>query len=249
LQCAKFIDYVLNTPYTGADDVGMLIIEAQQGEGGYVPPPPGYLEIVKKACEKHGALYVSDEVQAGAGRTGKMRCIEHSEVEPDMITWGKGMGGDVPMAGLSIRKDLAERVEDHCQPNTFAGNAVASVACMANIDILTDNDGALIERAGELGEEVRSQIREGARDLRVIGDVRGRGLMIGIEVVEDKESRAPLNQKSVSAMIGSMFNAGMLMVPCGRFGNVFRFMPPLVLTRKHAEKAVDILLRAAKEVS
>jgi 4-aminobutyrate aminotransferase len=154
---------VLNTPYTGADDVGALIIEAQQGEGGYVPPPPGYLEIVKKACEKHGALYISDEVQAGAGRTGKMWCIEHTTVEPDMITWGKGMGGDVPMAGLSIRKDLAARIEDHSQPNTFAGNAVAAAACMANIDILTENDNALINRAAELGEEIKSQIREGAR--------------------------------------------------------------------------------------
>ena len=248
LQCAKYVDYVLNTPYTGADDVGMLIIEAEQGEGGYLPPPPGYLEIVKKACEKHGALYVSDEVQAGAGRTGKMWCIEHTDVEPDMITWGKGMGGDVPMAGLTIRKDLAAKIDDHSQPNTFAGNALASVACMTNIDILTENDNALIKRAGELGEEIKEQIREGARDIRVIGDVRGRGLMIGIEVVEDKESRAPLKQETVDAIVGGMFGAGMLMVPCGRFGNVFRFMPPLVLTRKQADKAVDILLTAAKKV-
>lgn len=107
MQCAHYVDYVLNTPYTGADDVAALIIEAEQGEGGYVAPPPEYFSIVKKACEKHGALYISDEVQAGAGRTGKMWCIEHTQVDPDMITWGKGMGGDVPMAGLSIRRDLA----------------------------------------------------------------------------------------------------------------------------------------------
>lgn len=247
LQCAQYVDYVLNTPYTGADDVGAVIIEAQQGEGGYLPPPAGYLEIVKKACEKHGALYISDEVQAGAGRTGKMWCIEHSEVQPDMITWGKGMGGDVPMAGLTIRKDLAAKIEDHSQPNTFAGNAVTSVACMANIDILTENDGALIKRAGELGSEIKEMIKEGAQDSRVIGEVRGRGLMIGIEMVEDKESRKPLNQDAVGGIIMGMLNRGMLMVPCGRFGNVFRFMPPLVLTREHARKAVDILLAVARE--
>jgi 4-aminobutyrate aminotransferase len=249
LQCAQYVDYVLNTPYTGADDVGALIIEAQQGEGGYVPPPPGYLEIVKEACEKHGALYISDEVQAGAGRTGKMWAIEHSDVQPDMITWGKGMGGDMPMAGLSIRKDLAAKIEDHSQPNTFAGNAVTAAACMANIDILTADDYALVKRAGELGESIKKQIREGGKDLRIIGDVRGHGLMIGIEMVEDKESRTPLNQEAVGKIIGGMLSRGMLMVPCGRFGNVFRFMPPLVLTQKHASKAVEILLDAAKDVA
>ncbi|MFH0725636.1 MAG: aspartate aminotransferase family protein [Pseudomonadota bacterium] len=246
LRCAQYVDYVLNTPYTGADDVGALIIEAQQGEGGYVAPPPEYFSIVKKACEKHGALYISDEVQAGAGRTGKMWCIEHTEVEPDMITWGKGMGGDMPVAGLTMRKDLAEKIADHSQPNTFAGNAVTSVACMTNIDILTENDYALIKRAAVLGEEIKNQIREGAGDTRVIGDVRGRGLMIGIEMVEDKETRQPLSGDGVGQIIMGMLNRGLIMVPCGRFGNVFRFMPPLILTREHAVKAADILLETAR---
>lgn len=248
LQCAKYVDYVLNTPYTGADDVGALIIEAQQGEGGYLPPPPGYLEMVKKACEKHGALYISDEVQAGAGRTGKMWCIEHSDVQPDMITWGKGMGGDVPMAGLTIRKDLAAHIVDHSQPNTFAGNAVASAACMANIEIITEDNNALIKRAAELGEEITQKIIKGAEDTRIIGDVRGRGLMIGIEMVEDKESRDPLNREAIGDVIMGMLNRGMLMVPCGRNGNVFRFMPSLVLTREYANKAVDILLDVCRDI-
>jgi 4-aminobutyrate aminotransferase len=246
---AKYVDYVLNTPYTGADDVGAVFIESQQGEGGYIPAPPGFLEAVKKACEKHGALYISDEVQSGAGRTGKMWCIEHYGVQPDMLIWGKGMGGDVPMAGLSIRKDLAEKIDDHSQPNTFAGNAVASAACMANIDILTENDNALINRASELGQEIKEKISAAAEEIRVIGDVRGKGLMIGIEMVEDKETREPLNRDDVGKIIAGMLNRGMLMVPCGRYGNVFRFMPPLVLTREHASKAVDILLDASKDVS
>jgi len=247
LRCAQYVDYVLNTPYTGADDVGALIIEAQQGEGGYVPPPPGYLEIIKHACEKHGALYISDEVQAGAGRTGRMWCIEHTTVEPDMLVWGKGMGGDMPIAGLSVRKDLAGQIADHSQPNTFAGNAVIAAACMTNIDILTEDDHALIRRAGKLGEEIKNQIRDEAGGIRVIGDVRGLGLMIGIELVKDKESREPLHQEAVGKMIMGMLNRGMIMVPCGRFGNVFRFMPPLVLTRAHASKAVEILLETARE--
>jgi 4-aminobutyrate aminotransferase len=165
-----------------------------------------------------------------------------------MITWGKGMGGDMPMAGLSIRKDLAEQIDDHSQPNTFAGNAVTSAACMANIDIITENDYALVKRAGELGGEIKDQIKSGAEDTRVIGDVRGNGLMIGIEMVEDKETREPLNGDSVGQIIMGMLDRGMVMVPCGRFGNVFRFMPPLVLTREHATNAVEILLESAKAV-
>lgn len=245
LRCAKYVDYVLNTPYTGADDVGALFIEAQQGEGGYVPPPPGALEIIKEACEKHGALFVADEVQAGAGRTGKMWCIEHTDVKPDMLTWGKGMGGDVPMAGLTIRKDLAEKIDDHSQPNTFAGNALTSVACMTNIDILTENDRALVNRGGELGKKITERLQQGAKDVRIIGDVRGRGLMIGIEMVEDKATREPLNRDAVGQIIMGMLNRGLLMVPCGRFGNVFRFMPPLVLTEEHGIKAADILIETA----
>ena len=248
LQCAKYADYVLNTPYTAADDVGAVIIEAQQGESGYVPAPPGYLESLKKSCEKHGALYISDEVQAGAGRTGKMWCIEHYDVEPDMITFGKGMGGDVPIAGLVMRKDLAEKIADNSQPNTWAGNAMICAASLANIEILTENDQALIKRCAELGEEISAKLRDAAKDIEIIGDVRGRGLMIGIEMVEDKESKTPLDGDKVGGIVMDLLDKGVLMVPCGRFGNVFRFMPPLVITREYAFKATDIFLDAVKKV-
>jgi len=248
LQCAHYVDYVLNTPYTGADDVAAVIIEAQQGEGGYVPAPPGYLEKVKEACEKHGALYISDEVQAGAGRTGKMWCIEHYDVEPDMITWGKGMGGDVSMAGLTMRKDLAAKIEDYSQPNTWAGNALNCAVSMTNIDILTENDNALIKRAGELGQEISRLLQEGGKDIQLIGEVRGKGLMTGVEMVEDKESRKPLNGDVMGKIVMEMLNKGIIMLPCGRNGNVFRFMPSLVITREHAFKAAEIFLDAVKKV-
>lgn len=246
LQCAHYVDYVINTPYTGAHDVAAVIVEAQQGESGYVPAPPGYLEIIKKACEKNGALYVSDEVQAGAGRTGKMWAIEHYDVEPDMITWGKGMGGDVAMAGLTMRKDLAAKVDDYSQPNTFAANAMTSAASMANIEIITENDRALIKRTAALGDEISQLMGDGAKDLELIGEIRGKGLMIGIEMVEDKESCNPLNPDAMGNLMMDLLNKGLIMVPCGRYGNVLRFMPPLVLTRKHAAKAVEIFLDSVK---
>ena len=124
VQCGKYVDYVLNTPYTGADDVAAVIIESQQGEGGYVAPPPEFFQIIKAACEKNGCLYVADEVQSGAGRTGKMWAIEYSGVKPDMLTWGKGMGGDMPMAGVTYRADIEKGLREGSQPSTFAGNAL-----------------------------------------------------------------------------------------------------------------------------
>ena len=247
LQCAKYVDYVLNTPYTAANDVAALIIEPQQGEGGYLIPPPGYLEALKKSCEKKGALFIADEVQAGAGRSGKMWSIEHSDVVPDMLTWGKGMGGDLPMAGLTLRSDLAAKLPEASQPGTFAANALSCVVCMTNIDILTDESYDLMGRAAKLGAEVVSEIKEGAKKTSIIGDVRGRGFFIGIEMVKDKGTREPLPAETMGAILGELLGQGVAVVPCGRYHNVVRFMPSLIITKEYLEKATDILLNICRK--
>ncbi len=158
LQCGKYVDDVLNGPYTGADDVAAVVIESQQGEGGYVAPPPEFLEMIKAACEKNGCLYIADEVQSGAGRTGKMWAIQHSKVVPDMLTWGKGMGGDMPMAGVTYRSDIEGALREGSQPSTFAGNAMACEVSITNIDLLTDPEIDLIGRAAVLGEEIKGAV-------------------------------------------------------------------------------------------
>jgi len=247
LQCAKYVDYVMNTPYTGADDIAMLVIEAQQGEGGYLVPPPEYLKMLKKSCEKHGTLLLVDEVQAGAGRSGKMWSLEYSDVEPDMLTWGKGIGGDAPMAGLTLRRDLAAKIKDASQPNTFAGNAVSAVVAMTNIDILTENNRALVTRAADLGEKIKDRIKEKGENISIIGDVRGRGLFIGIELVKDKSTKEPLDQDTMTQIVMGILGRGVILLPCGRNGNVLRFMPPLTITRSYAEKAVDIMIDVCRD--
>ncbi|MBN1692619.1 MAG: aspartate aminotransferase family protein [Dehalococcoidales bacterium] len=247
LQCAKYVDYVLNTPYTAANDVAALIIEPQQGEGGYLIPPPGYLESIKKSCEKKGCLFIADEVQSGAGRSGKMWSIEYSNVVPDMLTWGKGMGGDLPMAGLSFRSDLAATLPEASQPGTFAANALSCVVCMTNIDILTDKNDDLISRAAQLGAEIISELQAGARKIDIIGDVRGRGFFIGVELVKDKTSREPLPSDAVGTILGELLSQGVTCVPCGRYHNVVRFMPPLVITKEYLMKASQILLNICKK--
>jgi 4-aminobutyrate aminotransferase len=241
-MCADYLEYLLNTPYTAADDVGAVIIEAQQGEGGYLAPNPEFFQRLKASCEKHGALFIADEVQSGAGRSGKMWAIEHSNVEPDMLTFGKGMGGDVPMAGLSIRKDLANKIVDGSQPNTFAANGVSAAVCMTNIDIITENNYALVKRVAKLGEQTKNRILKGAKQIKCIGDVRGRGFMIGIELVKDKKTKEPFDGPLMGQVIMGLLGRGIIMVPCGRYGNVLRFMPPLTTPKKYLDKASDILL-------
>lgn len=244
--CADYVDYLLNTPYTAADDVAAVIVEPLQGEGGYIPPAPEFLQGVKAACEKHGALFIADEVQAGTGRTGKMWSIEHAGVEPDMATFGKGMGGDLPMAGVMMRKDLAQQLEDMSQPQTFAANGISSAVTLTNLDII--EEGELVERAGQVGKETLDRLKAETKDLPIVGEVRGRGLMIGIELVSDRETREPADGETMGKVVMGLLAKGVIMVPCGRNGNVLRLMPSLTITRDYMNKAVDILLEVLASV-
>jgi len=246
LQCAKYVDHILNTPYTGMDDVAAVIVESQQGEGGYVAPPPEFFQIIKKAAEKYGALYIADEVQCGAGRTGKMWAIEYAGISPDMLTWGKGMGGDMPMAGVTFRSDINQTLVEGSQPGTFAGNAVACAVSLTNIAIITDKEMDLLGRAAQLGEEIKDRFKQASRTVKAIGDARGRGLMIGVEVVADQKTKEPLSPDKNGEIAMKLLNSGVVMVPCGRYGNVFRFMPPLTIPREFALKATDIMINILK---
>jgi 4-aminobutyrate aminotransferase len=247
LRCAKYVDYVLNTPYTAADDVAALIVEPLQGEGGYLVPPPGYMEMLKKACEKCGVLFIADEVQAGAGRSGKMWSIEYSEVVPDMLTWGKGMGGDLPMAGVTFKSEFTNKLVEASQPNTFAANSLSAAVCMTNIDILTDKAYDLMGRAAKLGEQIKTRLLEESKRISIIGDIRGKGLFIGIELVKDKETREPLPGEMMGSILSELLNQGVIVVPCGRYHNVVRFMPSLIITKEYLKKAVAILLDICKQ--
>lgn len=242
----EYVDYLLNTRYTGADDVAAVIVEPVQGEGGYVAPGPEFLRLLRQACDRAGALLIADEVQAGAGRTGKMWAIEHSGVKPDLLTFGKGMGGDLPMAGVAMRADLARHIPPGSQPGTFAANALSAAVCLTNIELLTDPKLALIERAHQLGLEILERVR--AADCPLIGEARGRGLMIGIELVEDRASKAPLAPEKVGQVVMESLQRGIIMVPCGRNGNVLRLMPSLTIPSRYLFGALDRVLAVLAEV-
>jgi len=157
-----------------------------------------------------------------------------------MMTFGKGMGGDLPMAGVLMRRDLAVQLDDHSQPQTFAANALSAEVCMTNLGII-ERDG-LVRRAAEVGEEAMQRLKAAAEELEIIGDVRGRGLMIGVELVANRETGEPISHDRTGAIVDAMLQRGVIMVPCGRYGNVLCLMPSLTIPRSYLNAGIDIML-------
>ena len=157
------------------------------------------------------------------------------------------MGGDIPMAGLTYKAEIEKSLPEGSQPSTFAGNALGCEVCMTNIDLITDPELDLLGRATQLGEEIRAKFTDAMPNVKCIGEVRGRGLMIGVEVVADRKTKEPLDPSKSGEIAFKLLNKGVLMTPCGRYGNVFRFMPPLTVPREYAYKATDIMIDILKE--
>lgn len=247
LECAKYVEYSLTDPYSGIDvpDVAALIVEPMQGEGGYVPPPPGWLAYMRKLCTKLNILLIADEVQMGLGRTGKMFCVEHYGVDPDVITMGKALGGDLPFSGVMFRKDIVKDLDPFSHVLTEVGNSTACAVACTNIDLLQDG---LIERALELGNDIQAKLKEMAKERELIGEVRGLGLAIGMELVSNRQTKQPLTPDVMGRIVWTLRDKGVLILPCGRYGNVLRFAPPLVITKKYVDKALEIVSEVFKEV-
>lgn len=247
IACAQYFDYVVNGEYTGVYEPAICVAEPIQGEGGYIDPPPEFWPMIKKACEKAGILFASDEIQAGFGRTGKLWAIEHWGVEPDMIIWGKGVGGDQPIAGVTLAREYYDKLITGSVPATFPGNALAMVAALTNIEIMTDPEMDLMGRAAKIGEYIKSIFKEAQKESKVIGEVRGKGFMLSVEVVKDRETREPVNREKCAGVMIKLIQRGVLNFVCGRYGNVFRFMPPLIITKEQFEKAATIFVETLKE--
>ncbi len=247
LECARFIEYQLLERGTGieVEDVAAMIVEPVQGEGGYVHPPAEFLQELKRICEKAGILYIDDEVQAGMGRTGKMFAVEHSGVDPDMVILGKALGGDLPFSAVITRKDIGEKLPMASHLITAVGNATSAAVACTNLDLL---QVPLLERTETVGNYVISVLKDVLEDVEIVGEIRGRGLMIGVELVKNRETKKPLHVKEMRKIVQSLRNKGVLLIPSGRYTNVLRLMPPLVITRKHLDRAMEILSEVLKEV-
>jgi 4-aminobutyrate aminotransferase len=240
MACAKYFDYKLNMPATGADDVAAVFVEPFLGVGGYIHPAPEFLGMLKAACDKKGILFVADEVQSGAGRTGKMWAIEHYGITPDMLIFGKGIGCDAPMAGVAVREDLGDKLAGATGPNTFGRNAVSCAIAATNIDLLADKKMDLVGRVAQVGAEVKDRLIKETRDISIVGEVRGMGFAIGIELVRNRETREALPRSNTTSITNKARDRGILIRPG-------QLMPPLVITREYLNKAIDVVLDVLRE--
>jgi 4-aminobutyrate aminotransferase len=242
-QCVKAIEEAIR--YATAGDVAAFIAEPVMGEGGIIVPPKNYFKEVKRILDQHGILFIADEVQSGFGRTGKMFAIEHYGVEPDILVTAKGIADGFPLSAYTSRPEIAAAYKPGDHLTTFGGNPVSCAAALANIEFIQREN--LCERSAENGEYALSNLREIQRGNPLMGEVRGLGLMIGIELVKD-EKLTPATAEA-EAIRDAMLLRGILVGVGGSFGNVVRFQPPLVITRRQIDLAISAFSESLQELS
>jgi 4-aminobutyrate aminotransferase len=233
IECVAVIEKLLFRHEVRPDEVAAIFVEPIQGEGGYVVPPPEYLPMLQDLCRKHGILLVVDEIQSGFGRTGKMFACQHWGIEPDIVCAAKGIASGMPLGAMIARAEISTWTRSS-HGSTFGGNPVACAAALATIELLEEG---LVENAAKIGAVLKEHLAALKGRHAVIGDVRGLGLMIGVEFVTSDGSRAPDAQLRDRVM-RTCFEKGLLLLSCGE--STLRFCPPLIVTAEQAKTAVAI---------
>ena len=244
-QGRAVLDYIEHVLFAGpvpANEVAAVLVEPIQGEGGYLVPPDGFLVGLRALCDRHGILLIFDEVQSGIGRTGRMFASEHWGVAPDIISLAKGLGSGLPIGAVLARRALMQRWTRGAHGNTYGGNPVTCAAAVATLDLVEREYAA---NAAAMGTWFMGRLRELAQRHDCIAEVRGRGLMIGMELVEDRRTMAPA-RALVEALTTRAFHNGLLLLSCGR--STIRFMPPLCVTQAEVDEAYAILCASLDQV-
>jgi diaminobutyrate-2-oxoglutarate transaminase len=243
MACAKLLDTSLSDPHTGIPTPAAVLIEPIQGEGGTIVPPDGYLTEVRRITREHDVPLICDEIQSGFARTGKMFAVEHDGVAPDVMTLSKALGGiGYPLSCIAYDSTLDTWTKG-AHIGTFRGHQVAMAAGLAAIEFMQEVD--LAGHAAALGELTLGLLRDAQDTLPSVGDVRGRGLMIGIEMVKDRDTKEPWPEMAAQIRT-ECFRKGVIIEVGGHFGNVARFLPPLVITRELLLAGVEIFVDAVR---
>jgi len=229
-----------------ADEIACMVMEPVLGEGGFIVPPKTYVQKIKAICEEHGIVFVSDEIQAGIGRTGKMFAIEHFDVVPDLITTAKSLAAGMPIAAVVGDRKIMDSVHPGGVGGTYSGNPLACAAGLAVFDILESED--LMNRSEAIGQKVRARFDAFKEKYALVGDVRGVGAMVAMELVTDRESKQPAADLA-KALTGRCLEKGLLVLASGTYGNVVRILSPLVITDEQLEQGLQILEEGLAEVS
>jgi 4-aminobutyrate aminotransferase len=243
VACAEYLEQVLRFQTSG--DVAAFLAEPVMGEGGIIVPPKEYLPIVAGISRGDGALFIADEVQSGFGRTGRMFAVEHSGVEPDILCMAKGIADGFPLSAFIVREMIATAFTPGDHLSTFGGNPVSCAAALANIEVLLEED--LSGNAGRRGAQIVSRLQTFQPKCSLLGDVRGKGLMIGLELVNDAHKTPAVTEAKL--VRDQCREKGLLVGLGGVYGNVIRLQPPLVLTEAQADAVGDIIEQVLQSVA
>lgn len=242
--CADYLeDFFIGN--VAPENTAAVIAEPIQGEGGFITPPPDYFPKLKKICEKYEIPLIIDEIQAGAGRTGKFFAIEHWGIEPDVITLAKSFAGGMPLSAVTGRADLMNEPHVGGLGGTYGGNPVSCAAALAVMEILFEDD--LMSKAAALGDILIERFTALANQYEIIGDVRGKGPMLGMELVKDRETKEPAADEA-RQLVQRCYEKGLIILSCGNFGNVIRTLMPLVISDEELEKGLAILEESFHEL-
>ena len=235
LGCARFIEDKLFKTILPPEEVAAIFVEPIQGEGGYVVAPTVFMQELRRICDRHGILLVADEVQSGAGRTGKWWAIEHTGVQPDIVCMAKGIASGMPLGITMSRAEIMDWVPGS-HASTFGGNPVCIAAALATIDVIEDEK--LMRNSTEVGDYMLKKMANWPAKHTIVGDVRGRGLMIGVEIVKDQQSKEYAADQR-DRIIELAFEHGVLFLGCGP--STIRIAPPLIVTKEQADVAMEVL--------
>jgi 4-aminobutyrate aminotransferase/(S)-3-amino-2-methylpropionate transaminase len=235
----------LVTTQIGSERVAAIVVEPIQGEGGFIVPPPGFLAGVQEFAREHGILLIADEIQTGFARTGTMFACEHEGIVPDLICTAKALGGGMPLSAVTGRAQIMDAVGPGSIGGTYAGNPVACAAALAAIEIIERDD--LAGRARAIGERVLPRLEALAQDVPAVGDVRGRGAMLAVELVVPGTTEP--DAAAARAVAAHCHREGVLVLVCGTFGNVIRLLPPLVIDSELLDDAVDVLEHGIRQLA
>ena len=230
-----------------ATRVAAIIVEPVQGEGGFNIAPPEFLQALRKICDDNGILLIIDEIQTGFARTGKMFAIEHSGVEPDLMTMAKSLAGGFPLSAVTGKAEIMDAPIPGGIGGTYAGNPLATTAALAVLDVIEEEK--LIQRSNDLGERIAGRFRSMAQrnTLSVIGDVRNLGAMIAMELVKDRDTKEPAPELT-KALVAKAAEKGLVLLSCGTYGNVIRILVPLTASDALVDEGLDIIERSLEEL-
>ena len=242
LGCARFIEEKLFKTTLPPEEVAAIFVEPVQGEGGYVVAPTIFMQELRRICDRHGILLVVDEVQSGIGRTGKWFAVEHTGVQPDIVCMAKGVASGMPLGITMSRADVMDWVPGS-HASTFGGNPVCIASALATLDVIENE--RLLANSTAVGDHMRKRMADWPSKLKLVGDVRGRGLMIGVEIVKDKVTKE-YGAADRDRIVELAFERGVLFLGCGP--STVRICPALVVTKDEADVAVDVLEECIKIV-